>query len=165
MKNIWKNRGRYPRVVFRHGVEFIVLVVIFGCGGCNGDSNKVQTFPVRGKVLVDGKPAGNAKLVFHPVARDERLQRLSPRATADEDGYFELKTYWSGDGAPIGEYTITASWRGPLPANAGSDDFSVTAYEAQQDRLKGRYDDPAKTPLRVIIQGACELPPLELTAK
>jgi hypothetical protein len=135
-----------------------------GLIGC-GDAGKVKTFPVRGQVLVDGQPAEHARLVFFPLGGDAQLHRLVPRATTDANGFYELMTYRSGDGAPLGEYQVTAVWKGPLPADAGSEDFSLADYEDRPDRLKGRYESPEKTPLRLTIQGPGDLPPLDMTAK
>ncbi len=145
----------------RTGIGILLAAVTIGCS----KPDKVETYPVRGQVLVDGKPAEHAFLVFHPTGADERVQKLTPRATTGKDGFYELKTYWSGDGAPRGEYKVTALWRGPLPANSDSEDFNMATYEEQPDKLKGRYDDPAKTQLRMTIQEAGELPALELTTK
>ena len=77
-----------------------------------------------------------------------------PTATSGADGAFELGTYGAADGAPEGDYVLTAAWR--QSADSGSDAPEI-------DRLGGRYIDPARSKLKVKIDaGPTELQPFEL---
>ncbi len=104
-------------------------------------------------------------LVFHPSGGDAEIHKLTPRTTVDKNGFYELKTYWTGDGAPPGEYKVTALWRGPLPENAASEDFNIATYEELPDLFKGRYASPETSGLRMTIKEPGDLPLLELTTK
>jgi hypothetical protein len=77
-----------------------VFVGLLACIGC-GDG-KAPTFDVSGRVLVKGKPAQGAFLVFHPNEAGEK-EAPRPYATTNADGEFKLTTYESEDGAPAGQ--------------------------------------------------------------
>lgn len=67
----------------------IVLLVVLmssmlGCG--KGGPSLV---PVTGSVTVDGKPANEATVIFHPTDKE---QKLIPAATTDDSGKFKLAT-------------------------------------------------------------------------
>src|SRR5262249_54027885 len=71
-------------------------------------SSRQPVHPVRGQILVEGKPAAQAIVTFHPVGGDTGT--LRPSAQTDADGYFSLTTYENGDGAPEGKYSVTVTW-------------------------------------------------------
>ena len=111
----------------------------------------MPVYPVRGQVLVRDKPAPKAFVVFHPLDA-QGPEALRPYGHAAEDGSFKLTTYEPGDGAPAGEYRVTVVWLAP----GGGED--------PPDLLKGRYRDPAASPLKVTIrEGPAELSPFRLT--
>jgi hypothetical protein len=110
-------------------------------GGC-GRGERLTVYPVQGKVLVVGIPAGNASVFFYPC--DPTQQRISTATTAS-DGTFWLTTFVSGDGAPEGEYDVTVVWP----------DYSIPRDECADplhDRLKLRYADRKKTELHATIR-------------
>lgn len=120
------------------------------CGSCAKKDARVPVYPVRGQVLVGDKPAPKAFVVLHP-ADDQDQQALRPYGHTAEDGSFKLTTFEPDDGAPAGEYRVTVVWLAP----GGGED--------PPDLLKGRYRDPAATPLKVTIrQDATELAPFKL---
>lgn len=116
-------------------------------------------YPVTGKVLVDGKPAPDAFVHFHPVeAAADPADRVSPFAMVDDKGRFALSSYVSNDGAPEGEYIVTFEWR----ERSG---LMKNNFEGP-DRLKGAYVDPKKSKYKVQIKPEPnELPTFELTTK
>src|SRR5688572_10824093 len=71
-------------------------------------SDRPETFPVKGKVVVDGKPAKGATVTFHPREASDRP--YIPTAQTDDNGEFSLATFETGDGAPAGEYDVTVIW-------------------------------------------------------
>ena len=134
-----------------------LLAVLLGgtsCGGRDQGLPKVQ--PVAGTVFVDGRPAAQAEITFHsPNAAAKRVQ---PFAIADASGAFRPTTFLDGDGAPAGEYAVTVIW--PTSREEGGETVKGL------DRLKGRYNNPQNTPLKVVIQeGRNELPPIQLSAR
>lgn len=105
-----------------------------GCGSADSEG-LVRTFPVSGTCLIDGAPGQGVVLVFHRVSSQGKLLAGSPRgvATVEADGSFKVTTFQTHDGAPDGEYAVTAQWPGDAPTNAAPD-------ETGPDQLGGRYD-------------------------
>jgi hypothetical protein len=127
----------------------LVLVAAAVSGGCSKEKkvdNRKAVYPVHGKLLVDNQPAPGALLVLHPVGGTYDSER--PVATVGPDGDFEVTTYITKDGAPSGEYIVTAQWYlsankdapGPWPnvipekyARPESSDLRVRVAEGQND--------------------------------
>ena len=127
----------------------IAAAVLAGCGR-RSTADRVPVFPVSGKVMYQGKPAAGVTVILHPLGGGNPT---TPSATSGADGSFKLATYGPGDGAPEGDYVVTAAWR--ETADSGSDAPEI-------DRFRGRYIDPARSKLKVHIQsGPTELPPFE----
>jgi hypothetical protein len=97
----------------------IGLLAVTASSGCGKKSapaikgTKLAVFPVKGKLMIDGKPMASAAIIFNPVTEFPKgVSQMQPRATADENGDFTVTTYANGDGAPAGAYKITISWKG-----------------------------------------------------
>lgn len=132
--------------------------------GCGGES-KAPLHPVSGQVLLKGRPAANALVVFHDSRPSEELRNLPiPRATTDSEGRFRLSSYMpdSFDGAPSGEYVVTVT----LPAAAAPSDVAEVDPESiaeSPDQLRGKYADPNASPLRAEVKdGDNQLPPFDV---
>ena len=81
------------------------LATTFLVVGCSRN-DRVSTTPVEGTVLgQDGKPLERATVIFHPT--DSSLKFPKPRGTTDAQGKFQLSTYDTSDGAPVGKYKVT----------------------------------------------------------
>jgi hypothetical protein len=96
-------------------VAFLVAAVFAGCSkkAVPIKGAQLPVFPVKGKLVMDGKPMAAALIVFNPVVKfPAGTAQLHPHATADENGEFTVSTYGAGDGAPAGDYKITISWKG-----------------------------------------------------
>jgi hypothetical protein len=82
----------------------LVLVCVFS--SC-GESPYVVA-PVRGKVLLNGKPLPNAGVMFAPIAQGENANAGKIAVgRIQEDGTYELSTYGKADGAVVGEHWVT----------------------------------------------------------
>jgi hypothetical protein len=117
------------------------LACVVACSGCG----KADTFPVKGKLLIGGKPAARANLMFHAV--DQRII-ARPVAFTEPDGSFRLMTHSIDDGAPRGDYVVTIFWRDesiPFDGCAGDDLI-------KHDRLRGLYFDRTKSTLRATVR-------------
>jgi hypothetical protein len=144
------DRRRFLR--FLSGGALALLVVLLA--GC-GKRGWLETYPVKGTVLVGGKAAPGATVSFHPKEMQGDKPYL-PTGQTDENGEFTLATFVSGDGAPAGEYDVTIIW--PVRYNPIS-----TLWEG--DKLDGRYADKAKSTLHVTVEKKPQqLPPFELIA-
>ena len=83
----------------------LTLAFIAGCGD-GGNAGREPVYPVQGQVLLEGKPAAGAQIVFHPVGNNS-LAAIRPSGQVDSTGKFTLTTHAAGDGAPAGEYEVT----------------------------------------------------------
>ncbi|MBM4096771.1 MAG: hypothetical protein FJ261_08345 [Planctomycetes bacterium] len=136
----------------------LVAMVGLGCGA----DRKLQVVKASGEVLVGGKPAEGALVVFHPQEKD-RERDVKPFAKTDAQGKFVLNTYEEGDGATPGEYKVTIVWNkadGPAPKFSFSEEGGKSTGP---DRLGGRYGNPANTSLwKTVKKGEANLFKFEL---
>src|SRR5687768_13894441 len=89
-------------------VRTISALAALWCTSCGGPGGP-PLYPVQGKVLVDGKPADGALVVFHPSG-DAPPDALRPSAKVESDGSYKLSSRAPGDGAPAGEYLVGITW-------------------------------------------------------
>jgi prepilin-type processing-associated H-X9-DG protein len=114
--------------------------------------------PVRGSILVDGKPAVGAIACFHPRNDPSpRAQRSYGRV--GRNGAYSLTTFAKDDGAPQGEYVVTVYWAdGGGEPHGGEETSSL-----RPDLLHGRFAARESSPLRATIgDKAVEFAPLDL---
>ncbi len=121
--------------------RFAGLALVAALCGCGA---KERLHPVEGKLFIGGQPAANAKIAFHPLG-GSAPRALIPVGVTRPDGSYSLMCRAPGDGAPAGEYVVTLIW----PDVALVQDECVE--EVAHDRLKGRYADAAKSPLRATV--------------
>ena len=143
----------------RAGLRAVVAVTVLGLAACGGsDFHKV--YPVKGTILVNGRPANDCLIYLNRTFDDNHPRRVTPYALTGENGEFQITSYITNDGAPEGEYVVTIEWRersGVLNNN----------FEGI-DRLDGAYAKVESTKSRpgfVVKVGrqAQELPPFNLT--
>lgn len=136
------------RVAFRC-LPILIPVIAGGCG-----DGRMETFPVTGTVVVDGKPAEGAMVIFCPTTGSEELMRMRPFAYTGPDGKFQPTTFDKGDGLPAGDYKVLIRW-------------SATGGEGAMgpDRLHGKYMNLDRTPFSTNVEGATDLPPFELQSR
>jgi hypothetical protein len=105
--------------------------------GCS-KSDRLVTTPVEGKVLSqDGKPLERATVIFHST--DSSAKFPKPRGTTDAQGLFQLSTYDTADGAPVGKYKVTIEqWYRDTPDQAptnhlppGLSSVSTSGFEVE----------------------------------
>ena len=128
--------------------------------GCQKDDGRLKAYPVHGKVTVDGKPTKGIYVFFSPKTPPE-THGIFPNAITDENGEYWVSTYDANDGAPPGDYAVTAAW----PMGEG-----LQVRSDGPDHLRGRYSDPAKPIREITVKEATkaapnEVPLLELTKK
>jgi hypothetical protein len=138
---------------------FTLALGAVGCGAKDASlKDRLAVHPAHGRVLVDGRPAAGAVVSLFPV-NVAAGGPVRPLATAGPDGTFRMTTYSTGDGAPAGEYTVTVVWPAPV-------DTSVDEPAGAPDQLRGRYGDPRRSILRVVVkEGDNQLPPFELRTR
>ena len=110
-------------------------------------AEEVETFPVSGRLFIRHQLVPGAYVVFHPVDRSSCQGRCAVALT-DADGSFRLSTRERSDGAPAGDYIVTVIW----PDYACPiDECEVTGSLSKHDRLRGRFADPATSPLFATV--------------
>jgi hypothetical protein len=142
-----------PEFIFGRCLLPLSITVAVLAAGCGASSEGPPTYPVSGKLLVDGQPAEGAQVILHPAdGRDFDQRGSRPTGRVTDDGTFHVTTYELNDGAPAGRYVVTVYW--------AQDPDSL---EPSPDRLKQRFLDPQKSDLHVEVTGsATEIPPIEL---
>jgi hypothetical protein len=120
-----------------------------------GQSRFKKVYPVKGRVLVDGKPAEGVTVGFHSLD-DPGDELVRPWGKTDGDGWFTPSTYKKDDGLPAGSYAVTLIW---LPKGyQGSIEVA--------NKLPARYSEAETSQLKAQINaGRNELPPFELQKK
>ena len=122
-------------------VAILYFAVFFSVVGCERSSRQ-PTFPVKGKVHVNGKPAQDLFIYLHPMDQNNP-NAVRPFAQTNENGEFELNSYVTGDGAPLGEFIVTFDW----PMKSGT---FKNMFEGP-DQLRGKYKQPDKSKFRINI--------------
>jgi hypothetical protein len=136
----------------------ILLAVSFaGCGKGPKGPPRVPTFPVKGQLVLDGAPTPGVFLVFHPTGVDAAGgEVIRPRSRTANDGSFQVGTYESADGAPIGTYKVTVQYQ-PLVEQDGD-------IKAGPNVVPAQYTRPDTTPLTVEVkEGENTLEEFEVT--
>ena len=100
-------------------------------------------YAVEGKVLVNGEPAENLNVAFHPLDGDKNL--FCPVGRTNSKGIFHLMTRSGADGAPAGEYSVTFVWPDGLIDECECPDPSL------HDRLKGLYAKADQSTFQVRV--------------
>lgn len=122
--------------------------------GCGNSGPKL--YKVRGTVLVDGKPAGEALVFLHRAGRNNPNEPV-PYGRANADGVFVVTTTETGDGAQEGEYVLTVVWPDMSKAPDGNGE--------RPDLLGSTYAMAAKSTLKAKVEPKDnELPEIKLTA-
>lgn len=129
----------------RRAGPLVLVLTAVGCAGPVAPA-PVPVYPVAGKLIVSDRPAGGAKLMFHPVSKGDAP--LYPVGVTAADGTFHLTTRAPGDGAPEGEYVVTMIW----PHDGLVLDECACIDLQTHDRLCGLYADPATSRLRATVR-------------
>ena len=144
-----------------HNCAFCFVAFALFTVSCSSNS-KLELSPVKGTVLVKDKPAGGVLLTFIPVTETSSATPLRPIAITAEDGTFTVNTD-EDEGAPAGEYMVTAVWMQDPPAAKKSKKISMTMGDGDRvDKLGGKYRDRTKGIKVTIKKGANELDPIKL---
>lgn len=141
-----------------------------GCGG-PPEPETIPTFPVTGVVNIDGKPTPMVRVLLFPV--EKKPEWIDPRLAAPHwgntgpDGKFQITTYSSGDGAPVGEYLVFFCWEGnpPVVPLSNPDEPPIDPIAA---KFNGKYGNAmkAQVPNIKVVEGQpTDVGTLELTTK
>ena len=118
--------------------------------------------PVTGVVTLDGKPVEGAAVMFMPKAGGRPAT-----GTTDDKGRFELQTETAGDGALLGEHTVTVTLQETTGVTADPDGLSG---EIAPGGIKikwivpQRYSNPKTSNLKAKVEPGMKPVEFELTA-
>jgi hypothetical protein len=99
---------------------------------------------VTGKLVDGSQPADKAMLFFHPLVNSGSATLL-PVGKVAADGSFQVSTFVANDGAPAGEYAVTAIWP-KIPMGAPADEVEGP------DQLEGRCSNPKTSPWHFRVE-------------
>jgi hypothetical protein len=115
--------------------------------GC-GDSSRVTTVAVTGRITVDGQPlkAANATVVFKPVKANP--SPYEPYGSIDENGRYTLLIHPEQKGAEPGRYkVIVAAFEAP----ANERRRLMTPAKNHRLLVNRRYGDPKTSGLEIEV--------------
>jgi serine/threonine-protein phosphatase CPPED1 len=105
---------------------------------------KKDTFPVSGKIKLDGKPLDGATVTLHLLNKATEKYVSVCDGLSDANGRFAVSTYTRFDGAPAGEYVVTVV----RTEKGGYYDGEIP----EKSVLPEKYATPATSPLKVTIK-------------
>ena len=135
-----------PLPSFRKWRLLPVLTLTLFCVSC---SSGESLNPVHGKVLYQNQPIEGVVLTFHPKGATD-IETIFPVGLTKEDGTFTLTT-GKKEGAPAGEYTVTAIC--PVPTGVKAKGMSMGRSDSE-DRFKGAYAREETSTIKVEIKNA-----------
>jgi len=138
--------------VRRSGILALAAVVLAAlvCGDKYGVG---KTYPVSGKVTLDGKPLTTGSVTYHPDEAKGNKLEFSPNGTIGEDGSYTLSTSTRtglATGAPPGWYKVTVSTMAPMGGMGGQPGGKPAAMP-KPIPINPKYTDPAHTDLSVEV--------------
>lgn len=136
----------------------LMVASCFAASCSQSDTNRKETYPVTGRVLVDGQPAEMVQVTLHDDAGVDKAMPTFSTTFTGPDGKFSLSTYEEGDGAPPGDYTATFLW--------GKIDMLSMQYGGP-DKLREKYTDPKTSQFKVKVEKGkpADMGAIELTTK
>jgi hypothetical protein len=145
-----------PTVLVARAATAFALLAVMSCG----EGKYPKTYPVKGRVLVDGQPAKDCQVSLLRTSGGDLSPPATPNGLTDENGEFQLTSYQANDGAPEGEYVVKIEWR--ERSGIAKADFDGP------DRLGGDYANTEKNKgLKGFVvkvgREPLALPPFELT--
>src|SRR5262249_11046626 len=106
------------------------------------ERNRKKTHPAAGRILYEGKPVPNATVVLWTYNAKTKKYSRAADALSESNGSYRLSTYRAFDGAPEGDFTVTATWREPQFDQRG---------KPTPDKLPERYAKPETSPLKATV--------------
>ncbi len=135
----------------------VILVVGLVCGACSKEPERKATFPVTGVIKVDGQIVADLAVRCHDTKGIDKADPTESAAKTDAEGKFQISTYKSGDGMPVGDYVLTFAWG----------EINLISMQYSGDKFNGKYADPATSPHKFTVKEGVptDLGTIELTTK
>ncbi len=139
--NVWQ-LGKDRQFGGDWGTAVLALVAASLLTGCGKKDDGPVLTPVKGIVVIDGKPQKMVAVRCHPLKENASAMEGIGQAYTEEDGSFAISTKTTGDGLPAGEYVLTFEW--------GQMNYISMQYGGP-DKLKGRYADAKKSTVKFKV--------------
>jgi len=140
------------------GAAAALLAVLPLTGGCR--PGKPATAPVRGRILLDGRPLAEAAVLFEPEGGG-----VPSRGSTAADGSFTLSTFARGDGALVGRHRVAVT-KVVIEGVRADQHGLETSLEGPPSRLRSlipaRYADPAASGLTADVPAGGARPEFSL---
>jgi hypothetical protein len=139
----------------------MLLLALSGLS-CSQPNPGRPVFPVRGQVLLNGKPLPGVVVIFHPT-EEWGPEEGRPRGETDAEGRFVVSTYGAGDGAPAGAYKVAVLELRADEGESATQADLIRPSTARRDRPPTVYTNPDTSGLRATVApGPNELDPFRL---
>ena len=116
----------------RWACSVALLSLCLACAACSSSKQK-GLYPVHGQVIIGGKPARGALVVFHPLDNPDPTA-VKPHAVVERDGTFSLFSYQADDGALPGTYAVTIQWQQPRFWGGDSRPIDIAKMQAWKEK-------------------------------
>lgn len=135
---------------------------VAGCSRAEGEAERVEVYPVTGKVTLAGAPVANASVTFSPKSG----QPVALGRT-DSQGVYKLTTYEGEDGAAAGDFvalvtkeTVSPEKSGPV-AHDPNNPYQPTGHGAPNrvkttSALPTKYSSADQSDLAVSVKAEGE---------
>lgn len=134
------------------GVCVLTAALPIGCGPAGG--KRPPLGKVHGTITYNGKPVPRGTVTFTPVAGAKGNPSGMPAiGQIQSDGSYELTTFDTGDGAVLGQHsvTITSQTEAPEPMKTMPPPDEAIKYVKANRLLPEKYSDPKETPLKYTV--------------
>jgi len=121
-------------------------------GGCGERITRPPLGKVSGKVTYNGKPVTKGSVIFTPVQGKGGDTGQNAVGQLGSDGSYELTTFDTGDGAILGQHTVTvqADSKDINELNKIRPDGTVP-YILPKPAIPEKYTNATKSPLRFTV--------------
>jgi hypothetical protein len=149
-----KNRLDVRHHILRGTVSLVATAIVaLLLDGCS-DSGKVRTYPVSGRVMLEGKPmAGGGAISLIPVTDQ---QGKTAAGIIKPDGTYVLGTYKEDDGSMTGDFRVVIFQETVKEGQAAPDGTvaapGAIATVAAADKIPSIYASDRQTPLTTKIE-------------
>ena len=144
------------RFALQGTLYLVLLASVTGCGG----SDAPTTYPVTGRVTLDGSPVANAIVTF----RADAASHYSV-GTTDEQGNYTLSTFGTNDGALPGQNIVTVSVAEEIDPSLSREEYAqqqAKLRNKQKSPIPARYADPTTSGIVVTVTEGPNVHDLEL---
>ncbi len=126
------------------------VALLSGCGANGGFA------PVKGRVLLDGKPVDGAAVLFEPESGG-----VPATGVTNSNGEFSLSTTGHGAGAAIGKHGVSVSKQVIAQPNRKVEESEIVAMKSETPE---KYASPRTSGINIEVKSGMAAVELQLTS-